>query len=128
MGSSESYGRDFGIPTGQRFEPGYEGEPPPERRTFWFYLTAGLGALLGAGLFTLIGTVEVDLLRSGFGGFLEGVFGLLLSHLGLIWLAPTVGSFIMLIFRPTRGFATGFLGASAVGILVLLALAVFNSL
>jgi hypothetical protein len=125
VGSSESYGRDFGIPTGHAFEPGYAGEPPPERRTFWFYLTAAIGALLALGLYTVIAIAEVNLTGEG---FLETLFGALLSFWGLIWAVPTVAAFIMLIFKPTRGFATGFLAASAVGLLVCLAIPVLRNL
>jgi len=56
---------------------------------------------------------------------LEGAFTALQSFWMLIWSVPTVAAFIMLIFKPTRGFATGFLGASAAGVVVLLAIAVF---
>jgi len=122
VGSSESYGRDFGIPAGHAFERGYAGEPPPERRTFWYYLTATVGALLGLGLYAVIAIAEVRLTGDG---VLKGAISALNSFWMLIWSVPTVAAFIMLIFRPTRGFATGFLGASAAGVVVLLAIAVF---
>jgi hypothetical protein len=122
VGSSESYGRDFGIPAGHAFEPGYEGQPPPERRTVWFYVTAAIGALLGLGLYAVIAIAE---LNAGADDVLADARAALRSFTMLFWSVPTVAAFIMLIFKPTRGFATGFLGASAAGVVVCLAIAVF---
>jgi hypothetical protein len=122
VGSSESYGRDFGIPAGHTLQPGYEGEPPPERRTFWFCATATIGALLALGLYTVIAIAEVNIPADG---ILDGALLALQSFRMLIVAGPTVASFIMLIFKPTRGFATGFLAASAVGLLACLAIGVF---
>jgi hypothetical protein len=125
VGSSESYGRDFGIPSGHALEPGYEGEPPPERRSVWYYITAAIGAVVALGLYAVIVSVELGLSGTG---FVDALFVAFASFWALVWAVPTVVAFILLIFKPTRGFATGFLAASAVGLLVCLAIPVFRSL
>jgi hypothetical protein len=105
-------------------EPGFEGQPPPERRGVWFWLSAVIGALLGAGLFGVTGhlfrTGRVDL-AAGPTGTLEE-FGLLIVGVS------TVVAFVLLIFRPTRGLGSGFLVGGAVALVVHVALAVYAGL